>query len=69
MDKFPTLNPFNRTLAAASALLTCEPYYGLREKPLIVLTGVNEIYLRPISIPCDVTSPSPMSAAAPTALK
>ena len=44
MDKFPTLNPFNRTQAASSALLTYEPYYGLREKPFSLSTDPKFFY-------------------------
>ena len=44
MDKFPTLNPFGRTLPASSALLTYEPYYGLREKPFSLSTDPKFLY-------------------------
>ena len=44
MDKFPTLNPFGRPLPASSALLTYEPYYGLREKPFSLSTDPKFLY-------------------------
>ena len=44
MEKFPTLNPFPRTLTASSALLTYEPYYGLREKPFSLSTDPKFLY-------------------------
>ena len=44
MDKFPTLNPFVRAPAASSALLTYEPYYGLREKPFSLSTDPKFLY-------------------------
>ena len=44
MDKFPTPNPFGRTLATSSALLTYEPYYGLREKPFSLSTDPKFLY-------------------------
>ena len=44
MEKFPTLNPFGRAPAASSALLTYEPYYGLREKPFSLSTDPKFLY-------------------------
>ena len=44
MDKFPTLNPFNRATTASSALLTYEPYFGLREKPFSLSTDPKFFY-------------------------
>ena len=44
MDKFPTLNPVARTSAASAALLTYEPYYGLREKPFSLSTDPKYLY-------------------------
>ena len=44
MDKFPALNPVARTSAASSALLTYEPYYGLREKPFSLSTDPKFLY-------------------------
>ena len=44
MDKFPTLNPVTRTPATPSALLTYEPYYGLREKPFSLSTDPKFLY-------------------------
>lgn len=44
MDKFPSLNPFVRTPAPSSALLTYEPYYGLREKPFSLSTDPKFLY-------------------------
>ena len=44
MDKFPSLNPVGRTPAASSALLTYEPYYGLREKPFSLSTDPKFLY-------------------------
>ena len=44
MDKFPSLNPVVRTAASASALLTYEPYYGLREKPFSLSTDPKFLY-------------------------
>ena len=44
MDKLSTINPFNRTPTASSALLTYEPYYGLREKPFSLSTDPKFFY-------------------------
>ena len=44
MDKFPALNPVVRTPATPSALLTYEPYYGLREKPFSLSTDPKFLY-------------------------
>jgi general secretion pathway protein A len=44
VDKFPTLNPFNRAVIGSSALLTYEPYYGLREKPFSLSTDPKFFY-------------------------
>lgn len=44
MDKFPSLNPFVRTPAPSSAVLTYEPYYGLREKPFSLSTDPKFLY-------------------------
>jgi type II secretory pathway predicted ATPase ExeA len=44
VDKFPSLNPFVRTPAPSSALLTYEPYYGLREKPFSLSTDPKFLY-------------------------
>ena len=44
MDKFPSLNPVARTPGASSALLTYEPYYGLREKPFSLSTDPRFLY-------------------------
>jgi type II secretory pathway predicted ATPase ExeA len=45
VDKFPTLNPFGRTpLTTSAALLTYEPYYGLREKPFSLSTDPKFLY-------------------------
>ena len=44
MDKFPSLNTFGRTLTGSSALLTYEPYYGLREKPFSLSTDPKFLY-------------------------
>jgi type II secretory pathway predicted ATPase ExeA len=44
VDKFATLNPFGRAPAASSALLTYEPYYGLREKPFSLSTDPKFLY-------------------------
>jgi len=52
VDKFSTLNPFGRTPTASSALLTYEPYYGLREKPFSLSTA-------------DVTQPPPLPGEMP----
>ncbi len=42
MDKFPSLNPVVRN--SSSALLTYEPYYGLREKPFSLSTDPKFLY-------------------------
>lgn len=44
MDKFPTLNPVARAPSASAALLTYEPYYGLREKPFGLSTDPRFLY-------------------------
>jgi general secretion pathway protein A len=44
VEKFPTLNPFGRAPAGSSALLTYEPYYGLREKPFSLSTDPKFLY-------------------------
>lgn len=44
VEKVPALNPFGRTPAASSALLTYEPYYGLREKPFSLSTDPKFLY-------------------------
>ncbi len=44
MEKFPALNPFGRAPLASSALLTYEPYYGLREKPFSLSTDPKFLY-------------------------
>jgi type II secretory pathway predicted ATPase ExeA len=44
VDKFPTLNPVFRAPATSSALLTYEPYYGLREKPFSLSTDPRFLY-------------------------
>jgi general secretion pathway protein A len=44
VEKFPTLNPFGRAPIASSALLTYEPYYGLREKPFSLSTDPKFLY-------------------------
>ena len=44
MDKFPALNPVARSLNSSSALLTYEPYYGLREKPFSLSTDPKFLY-------------------------
>jgi len=44
VDKFPALNPVVRTPATPSALLTYEPYYGLREKPFSLSTDPKFLY-------------------------
>jgi type II secretory pathway predicted ATPase ExeA len=42
VDKFPSLNPVART--SSSALLTYEPYYGLREKAFSLSTDPKFLY-------------------------
>jgi len=44
VDKLTTVNPFNRAPAASSALLTYEPFYGLREKPFSLATDPKFFY-------------------------
>jgi type II secretory pathway predicted ATPase ExeA len=44
VDKFPSPNPFGRTLAASSVHFTYEPYYGLREKPFSLSTDPRFLY-------------------------
>ncbi len=44
MDKFPALNSVPRASAISSALLTYEPYYGLREKPFSLSTDPKFLY-------------------------
>jgi general secretion pathway protein A len=44
VDKFPTQHPFGRAPAGSSALLTYEPYYGLREKPFSLSTDPKFFY-------------------------
>ena len=44
MDKFPALNSVPRASAISSALLTYEPYYGLREKPFGLATDPKFLY-------------------------
>jgi general secretion pathway protein A len=44
VDKFPTLNSVGRGLNASSAVLTYEPYYGLREKPFSLSTDPKFLY-------------------------
>ena len=44
MDKFPALNSVPRLSASSSALLTYEPYYGLREKPFSLSTDPKFLY-------------------------
>lgn len=44
MEKFPVLNSVARSLNASSALLTYEPYYGLREKPFSLSTDPKFLY-------------------------
>ncbi|HET9468555.1 MAG TPA: AAA family ATPase, partial [Vicinamibacterales bacterium] len=44
MEKFPVLNSVTRSLNASSALLTYEPYYGLREKPFSLSTDPKFLY-------------------------
>jgi general secretion pathway protein A len=44
VEKLPTLNPFGRAPAASTALLTYEPYYGLREKPFSLSTDPKFLY-------------------------
>ena len=44
MEKFPSLNSVPRGVATSSALLTYEPYYGLREKPFSLSTDPKFLY-------------------------
>lgn len=44
MEKFPAINPVPRSLHPTSALLTYEPYYGLREKPFSLSTDPKFLY-------------------------
>ena len=44
VEKVPTLNHFGRIPAASSALLTYEPFYGLREKPFSLSTDPRFLY-------------------------
>jgi type II secretory pathway predicted ATPase ExeA len=44
VEKVPALNPFGRSPAASSALLTYEHYYGLREKPFSLATDPKFLY-------------------------
>src|SRR5204863_5404603 len=44
VDKFPALNSVPRLSANSSALLTYEPYYGLREKPFSLSTDPKFLY-------------------------
>lgn len=44
MEKIPTQHPFGRAPVGSSALLTYEPYYGLREKPFSLSTDPKFLY-------------------------
>jgi general secretion pathway protein A len=44
VDKFSALNPVGRSLTGSPALLTYEPYYGLREKPFSLSTDPRFLY-------------------------
>ena len=47
MDKFLGPKPFGRAPAGTSALLTYEPYYGLREKPFSLSVDPKFLYKSP----------------------
>jgi hypothetical protein len=68
VDKFPALNSVPRASAISSALLTYEPYYGLREKPFSLWTAPSlrvALANAPVQIPADVTqSPPPAEPSA-----